>query len=166
MLPFMLSNKGIMELDSFWWFLISVIIFCCSFIIFFRRITDLEDRKHSIYRNFYLVGYQNMDDFSDDFIKSAKAGVMRIGKYRLSDKFLSISTFFSFNVYPLSQMYWIYKKVINKRVNFVPVGKDYEIVMHFKPNKTVAIGESEEKVNQHLLILTALCPEAKFGYTE
>jgi hypothetical protein len=107
-----------------------------------------------------------MDDFSDDFIKSAKAGVMKIGKYRLSDKFLSISTFFSFNVYPLSQMYWIYKKVINKRVNFVPVGKDYEIVMHFKPNKTVAIGESEEKVNQHLLILTALCPEAKFGYTE
>lgn len=165
-LPFMLSNRGIMGLDDFWTFLFSIILFCCSAIIVFRRTMDSEDKKHSVFRKISLAGYQNIDDLSDDFVKSTEAGMIKIGGYRLSDKFLSKNSFFSFNIYPLSQMYWTYKKVINRRVNFVPTGKGYEIIMHFKPNETVAIGESEEKVNQHLLIIATLCPEAKFGYTE
>lgn len=165
-LPYALSNKGMTGLDSFWGFLFGIGLACWGGLIAYRRATNREDKKHYVYQIASLAGYQDMDDLSKDFINANAAGVIKIGDYKLSSKFLSRDNFFSFEIYPMSQMFWAYKKVTKKSVNFIPTGKDYEIVMHFKPNKIVSIKEPEENINQHLLLLIHLCPEAKFGYTK
>lgn len=165
-LPYMLSNKGMTGLDAFWGFLFAIGLACWGGFLTFRRVTDREDRKHYAFQIASTAGYPGMDNFSKDFIAANEAGIIKVGGYKLSSKFLSRENFFSFEVYPMSQMFWAYKKVVRKSVNFIPTGKDYEIVMHFRPNKTLSIKESEENVNQHLMLLVHLCPEAKFGYTK
>jgi hypothetical protein len=165
-LPYALSNKGMMGIDSFWGFLFGIGLACWGGFLTYRRVTDRKDKKHYAYQIAPTIGYRNMEDFSKDFMNANEAGTVKIGGYKLSSKFLFRENFFSFEVYPMSQMFWAYKKVIKKSVNFIPTGKDYEVVIHFKPSKTVAIKESEENVNQHLMLLAHLCPEAKFGYTK
>ena len=165
-LPYALSNKGMTGLDAFWVFLFGIGLLCWGGFLTYRRTNDREDKKHYAYQIVSLAGYQSIDDLSNDFIQAEQAGTVEIGGYKLSNKFLFEDNFFSFKIYPLSQMYWAYKKVIKKSVNFIPTGKDYEIVMHFKPEQTVSIKELEESINQHLLLLIHLCPGAKFGYTK
>ena len=63
-------------------------------------------------------------------------------------------------------MYWSYKKITKRRVNFIPTGKDYGVVMHFRQNKVITLKEPEKTVEQHLMLLIKLCPHAKFGYTK
>ena len=165
-LPYMLSNKGMTGVDSFWGFLFGIALVCWGGFLTYRRATDRADKKHYAFQIASAAGYPNMDNFSKDFIVANEAGIVKVGGYKLSSKFLSRENFFSFEVYPMSQMFWAYKKVVKKSVNFIPTGKDYEVVMHFRPNKTISIKESEENVNQHLMLLIHLCPEAKFGYTK
>src|SRR3989344_918834 len=165
-LPYVISNKGMVGLDAFWAFLFGIGLLCWGGFLTYKRMTDRADKKHYAYQIASLVGYHSIDDFSNDFIEAKQAGIEKIGGYTLSNKFLFQDNFFSFKVYPLSQMYWAYKKVVKKSVNFIPTGKDYEVVMHFKPKQTVSIKESDESVNKHLMLLIQLCPEAKFGYTK
>ncbi|HEU0051339.1 MAG TPA: hypothetical protein VFQ60_04790, partial [Patescibacteria group bacterium] len=84
----------------------------------------------------------------------------------LTDKFLFSESYFHFKIYPLSQLHWAYKKVIKKSVNFIPTGKDYGLVMHFRPNITAEARESEDKVHKHLMLIAALYPAVKIGYTK
>jgi|GEM_PF-4384982 hypothetical protein len=165
-LPYIISNKGMTGLDDFWLFLFGLGLFCVGGYITYKRSIDREDKKHYAYQVASLAGYSSIDELSNDFIQSEKTGTVKIGGYTLSNKFLFIDNHFSFRIYPLSQMYWSYKKIVKKSVNFVPTGKDYEIVMHFRPKQVVAIKEPEESVNQHLMLLMKLCPGAKFGYTK
>ncbi len=139
---------------------------CWGGFLVFRRITDREDKKHYAYQITSLAGYQNINDLSKDFIRTEKVGIVKIGSYKLNSDFLSREKFFSYEIYPMSQMFWAYKKIIRKSINFIPVGKDYEIVMHFKPDKVVSIKEPEKSTDRHLMLLIHLCPEAEFGYAK
>jgi hypothetical protein len=165
-LSYAISNEGMRGLDDFWVFLFALGLLCWGAFIVIKRGLDIEDKKHYIYKIISSAGYQNIDDFSDDFMKSEQAGVVKIGGYKLNNKFLSHKSFFFFDVYPLSQMYWSYKKITKRSVNFIPAGKDFGVVMHFRPNKVVTIKEQEKNVEQHLMLLIKLCPNAKFGYTK
>lgn len=111
------------------------------------------------------TGYENITKLSEDFIKSRQEGTIKIGSYLLSNMFLYQDNFFSFRVYPLSQMTWAYKKVTNHSINFIPTGKSYSLVLHFNPKLTITIDEAEKAVAEHLLLLVNLCPHARFGYT-
>jgi hypothetical protein len=167
-LPYALSNEGMTGLDDFWGFLFGLGLLLWGGFITYKRKTDPEDKKHYIYQTLSLPlsRYQNINDLSDDFIKSEQSGITKIGLYKLSNKFLFHETFFHFRVYPMSQMYWAYKKITKKSVNFIPTGKDYGLVMHFKPKQSITIKEPEASVTQHLTMLINLCPQAKFGYTK
>jgi hypothetical protein len=162
--PFTLSNKSMLEFSGFWVFLIGIGLLCWGAILVYRRTTDIEDNKHYAYRIAKTAGYYSIDSLSADYIISRQAGMVEIGKYHLCNQFLFANRFFSFKIYPLSQMIWAYKKVTKKSINFIPMGVDHTLVMHFRPNVMVEIKEPEENVNKHLILLTSLCPEAKFGY--
>ncbi len=129
LLSYVLSNKGMTGLDDFWILLSGIALLGFGILLVLRRITDIEDEKHYAYTILPVAGYPNIDALSDDFIKSKQAGVVEIGAwynpYKLSNKYLFRNNFFSFKIYPLSQMYWAYKKIIKKRLNFIiPMGKD------------------------------------------
>lgn len=165
-LPYVLSDRGMTAIDSFWEFLLGIALMCWGGFLVFRGLTDPDDRRHYIYKVFSSAGYRDIDELSKDFVASSGGDSIKVGSYTLNKKFIFKEKYFSFEAYPLSQMYWAYKKVISRSVYFIPTGKAYEIVMNFKPNKTISIGEDEKEVNDHLVLLVHLCPDAKFGYTK
>lgn len=163
-LPYAISDKGIFNLDNIWTLLIGVALFVWGGILTFKRLGDIDDKNHYAYGLITVLGYKNIDDFSKDFVAAKDAGILSIGNFSLSNKFLYNEGFFSFSIYPMSQMFWAYKQVVRKSVNLIPTGKDYKVVMNFRPKTSVEIKESEEDVNKHLYLLTKLYPWAKFGY--
>lgn len=169
-LPYQISSKGITSIDQFWTFMVGVGLLIWGGVVVIRRISDLDDKQHYIYKIATTAGYSNIDDLSNDFVNIKDSAEpheqsKKIRGFFLNSKFLFADDFSSYTVYPLSQMYWAYKKIIRNSVYFIPTGKSYEIIMHFKPNQTVTVKESEENVNQYLFLIAQFCPTAKFGYT-
>lgn len=127
---------------------------------------DPEDPYHHLYKCLGGTGYTGIRDLSRHFEELKNKTITSLGKYRLNTEFLWREKYFSIEIYPLSQMYWAYRKVVQHSINFIPTHKTYEIVMHFRPNKTLSIQEHDEDVTNDLLLLTRLCPNAHFGYTK
>jgi hypothetical protein len=167
LLPYMLSDDSVFSMDAFGWVLAGIILFVWGAILFLRRIRDLDDKKHYFYRTLRVAGYNNINEASTDFDVSAKAMNTKVGAYHLTTKFLFRESFFSFTIYPLSELYWIYKKVTSKRKSFSTKGAShYSAVLHFKPNKMVEVSGSETQINDYLLGLATLRPGIKVGYTK
>lgn len=164
-LPYEISNKGITGIDQFWYFLIGVGILLWGAIVVFRRLSDLDDKNHYLYKIATTAGYKNLDDLSNDFEKAKQEKSIQIGKFTLNSRFLFADNYFSLNVYPISQLFWAYKKITTRKLyGVVPLSKSHGLVLHFRPKQTVSIGENEESIHQHLYILAQLCPTAKIGY--
>lgn len=164
-LAYELSDKGILSLDQIWVVLLGLGILAWGGFIVLRRINDKEDKNHYIYKIAGSAGYHSIKDFSEDFIKSKDEKFIELGGgYYLNHKFLFNDGYFSFHVFPLSQLFWMYKSIVKRSVNFIPTGKHHELSMHFRPNIKVSIKEDEATVNQNLYILANLCPAAKLGY--
>jgi|WetSurMetagenome_2_1015567.scaffolds.fasta_scaffold43901_1 hypothetical protein len=166
LLPYTLSNKSMFNFPGFWLFLLGIGLVSWGVLLVYRRITDIEDKKHYAYLIAKSMGYNTIENLGADYAESKQAGTVEIGNhYRLSNKFLFADKFFSFKIYPLSQLHWAYKKITKKSLNFIPYGKDYAIVMHFRPKEMVEIKSSEDNINKTLFLLTQLCPETKYGYS-
>jgi hypothetical protein len=148
----------------FWSNIIGFIFICLGGLVIWRRRDDLEDKKHFVYK-FVEENYSSINEFSQDLIKSYEDGVIKLGSYHLTNKFLFRNNFFSIEIYPLSQLNWIYKKVTRHSINFIPTGKTYNIVLHFS-SRVIEVSGSEEWIDSLLLLFFSLCPTAKFGYTK
>ncbi|HEU5180433.1 MAG TPA: DUF6709 family protein [Candidatus Polarisedimenticolia bacterium] len=75
------------------------------------------------------------------------------------------ASFFRFNVLRFRDLVWAYKRVIKKRVNFVPSGTDYHALFICYGGSTVAQG-SEKMIHELLQAAAQRAPWAIFGYTE
>ena len=167
LLPYMLSDDSIFSMDAFAPVFIGIILFAWGAILFLRRIRDLEDKKHYIYRTMKSAGYNSITELSDDLAGSMKQMDAKVGLYRLTTKFLFRERFFSFTIYPLSELFWAYKKVTSKKRSFsTKTSSYYSAILNFKPNKSVEIGGTEKQTNDCLLALAALRPGIKIGYTK
>lgn len=167
LLPYMLSNDSIYSMDNFGYVLFAIILFAWGAILFSRRIIDMDDKKHYIYRTMKAAGYESFDKLSEDFVASQKQMNAKIGAYYLTTKFLFRESFFSFRVYPLSELHWIYKKVTTKNRSFSKSqSKYYSAVLHFKPHEQIELGGNEKQVDDCLLALATLRPGVKIGYTK
>src|SRR6266542_3252040 len=49
--------------------------------------------------------------------------------WRMGNKFLVRSTFFTFNVLRFHDVLWGYKKITRHSINFIPTGKTYEAIV-------------------------------------
>jgi hypothetical protein len=83
----------------------------------------------------------------------------------LTDKFLIIKRWFSFNVFRFQDLLWAYKKVTQRRVNFIPAGKTYAAILTFYGGNTT-FTEKEERVNDVLAFAANQAPWAIFGYSK
>jgi len=50
---------------------------------------------------------------------------------RLTDRFAFKNSFFTFNMFRFHDLWWAYKLVTQRRVNLIPVGKTYTVVLVF-----------------------------------
>lgn len=167
-LPYALSDKGIFSLDNVYVLVFGIGLFVWGCYIVFRRLADIEDKGHFAFRISDELSYKNIGELSEDFVKNKESGVVDIGRYEVSSKYIFKEDYFSFSIYPLSRMYWAYKRETTHRVNFVPTGKSYGLVLNFMmkngTNITIEAKEPEDKVNEHLYLFARLCPWAKIGY--
>jgi hypothetical protein len=97
-------------------------------------------------------------EFDNPLLK-AKAG------WRLGNKYLVRSTFFTFNVLRFQDVLWGYKKVTKHSVNFIPTGKTYEAIVACYGG-TATIPGKEKKVHELLAFVQQRAPWAMYGYSD
>jgi len=86
------------------------------------------------------------------------------GGWRLGNKYLVRSTFFTFNVLRFHDVLWGYKKVTKHSINFIPTGKTYEAIVACYGG-TATISGKEKKVHELLAFVQQRAPWAMYGYS-
>lgn len=95
----------------------------------------------------------------------SSAVAYRSGGVFLTNKYLIEKTFFGFNIFRFDDMLWAYKKVTQRRVNFIPTGKSYEAVLIFYGGGK-RFSASEAKVHEVLAYASTKAPWAVIGYSK
>jgi hypothetical protein len=85
--------------------------------------------------------------------------------WRVGNKFLVRSTFFTFNVLRFYDVPWGYKKITRHSVNVIPTGKTYEAIVACYGG-TATIPGKEQKVNELLTFVQQRAPWAIYGYSD
>jgi hypothetical protein len=85
--------------------------------------------------------------------------------WRLGNKFLMRSTFFTFNVLRFHDVLWAYKKITRHSINFIPTGKTYEAIVACYGG-TATIGGKEKQVNELLNFIQQRAPWAIYGFSD
>ena len=91
--------------------------------------------------------------------------VYRSGRMRLTDKYAIVNGFFSFDIFRFQDLVWAYKRVIQRRVNFIPAGKSYEAALNFYGGRS-RFAASEKKVDEVIAYAGARAPWATVGYSK
>jgi hypothetical protein len=87
-------------------------------------------------------------------------------KAQLGAGFLLRRTLFDTMILPDSALVWAYKKVTKKSVNFIPVGKDYHLVVYGANGETIELEGNEARVDDGLQTLGNQFPWLPLGYNE
>lgn len=87
------------------------------------------------------------------------------GGWRLGNKYLVRSTFFTFNVLRFQDVLWGYKKITKHSVNFIPTGKTYEAIVSCYGG-TATIRGKEKHVHELLAFVQQRAPWAMYGYSD
>ena len=87
------------------------------------------------------------------------------GGWRVTDKYLIQSTFFTFDLLRLSDLLWAYKKVTRHSVNFIPTGKTYDAVLNCYGGCATIKGR-EKLVDAIFGFVGERVPWAVFGFTK
>jgi hypothetical protein len=85
--------------------------------------------------------------------------------WRLGDKYLVRSSFFTFNLLRLQDVLWAYKKITKHSVNFIPTHKSYEAIVACYGG-TATIPGREKQVGELLAFVQQRAPWAIYGYSE
>jgi uncharacterized protein DUF6709 len=83
----------------------------------------------------------------------------------VTDQFLILSSFFTFDLLRLGDLIWAHKKVTKHSVNFIPTGKTYDALLYCYGG-TATISGAEDTVDQVLGFAAQRAPWAVFGFTE
>jgi uncharacterized protein DUF6709 len=84
--------------------------------------------------------------------------------WRIGDKYLVQSTFFTFNVLRVRDLLWAYKKVTKHSVNFIPTGKTYEAILTCYGG-AATIRRKQQQVDDILAYVQQRVPWALLGYS-
>lgn len=108
---------------------------------FVRR--NLDPYSHPIFKS--LSAYGNSKDMTEYMENELKQGnVVTLEKFTLTDNWVIYKEFFSLSILKISDLIWLYKRVTTHRVNFVPTGKTFEIVINNNRKKSRSFQISNE----------------------
>lgn len=93
------------------------------------------------------------------------AVAFRSGGIFITNKYVIEKDFFGFNIFRFDDMLWAYKKVTQRRVNFIPTGKSYAAVLVFYGGSEGFSGK-ETKIHDVLAFASNKAPWAVIGYSK
>jgi hypothetical protein len=88
-----------------------------------------------------------------------------VRSFKIGDRYVVKVSFYGLSVLRLSDLLWAYKKVVRKRVNFIPVGKDYHAVLCCVGGSAEVLAK-DAVVDEILQHAAARAPWAIFGHTQ
>ena len=91
--------------------------------------------------------------------------VFHSGGVFITNNYVVEKSFFGFNIFRFQDMLWAYKKVTQRRVNFIPAGKSYEGVLIFYGGSESFSGP-EPKIHDVLTFASSKAPWAVIGYSK
>jgi hypothetical protein len=89
----------------------------------------------------------------------------KAGSWTVTKEFLIQSSFFSFDILRLDDLLWAYKKVTQRRINFIPAGKTYAAFLICSGGNAEIQG-GEIAVDRILGLAAEAAPWAAFGFSE
>ncbi len=87
------------------------------------------------------------------------------GGWRVGDTFIIRASYFSFDILRMADLLWAYKSVTKRRVNFVPAGTTYQVVLACYGG-TAQVQGSEHACDDLLVHVARRAPWAAFGYSD
>ena len=87
------------------------------------------------------------------------------GGWRFGKQYLIKSSFFSVQVLRFRDVLWSYKKITKRSVNFIPVGKSYEAIVHCHGG-TATISGNEKRVHEILGFVQQQAPWSILGWSQ
>jgi uncharacterized protein DUF6709 len=85
--------------------------------------------------------------------------------WRVGEKYLVRSSFFTFDLLRFQDLLWAYKKITKHSVNFIPTGKTYEAILACYGG-TATITGKEKRVDEILAFSEQRAPWAVLGYSD
>ena len=94
-------------------------------------------------------------------------GAVKFKKYGVvvTENFVIKRTFFTFDIFQMNELLWVFKKVKRHYFHFIPIGSTYKAVLVFTDGKVV-FDAREKKVDDLLAFIEANVPSAMKGYTK
>ncbi len=143
----------------------SILILIALFNII-RFIKRSQDHKlHPIYKSLSKFGNPEIliSNINNELKLKAET---QAGKLILTDSWLFIPTVYTLKPALLNYVVWVYKKITQRRVNFIPTGKTFSIVIYLKDKSELSAQMNEGLVNQAIVQIQAKIPWVIAGYSD
>ena len=89
----------------------------------------------------------------------------KLGKAILTKSWVIAPHTFGASIMHLDDVVWVYKKVTQHRVNFIPTGKTYAAILCASTGRMVQIDDKQEKIDQLLVTIAGKAPWAIAGFS-
>jgi hypothetical protein len=162
-LPFMLDAKDYR--DNGWWLLgigIPIVLLCVWNLAKWAKRSSDPASSPIVKR---LGGEQGVLAIGQQLDIEMMGGTERFGAATVSPSFLLRPSVFDANIVRLEELVWIHKKVTQHRVNFVPTGKTYEVLLYTRKGTTCPVNGKEAQVNELLEKLASRYPWIIAGWS-
>jgi len=163
--PFYLDTEGF-RYPGYW-----AIGIGCGFLALFVRfggrawVRWRDVNKHPVFKR-VMEQWGDVEGVSVDAEQELNRGVVhRSGGVFVTNKYVIEKTFFGFNIFRFEDMLWAYKKVTQRRVNFIPAGKSYDAVLIFYGGSECFSGP-ETRIHDVLTFASIKAPWAVVGYSK
>lgn len=90
----------------------------------------------------------------------------KIGKAILTKSWVIAPHLYHVSIMHFDDVVWVYKKVTQRRVNFIPAGKTYAAILCASNGRMVQIDDKQEKIDQLLESIATKAPWAIAGFSD
>lgn len=90
----------------------------------------------------------------------------KTGKAIVTSSWVIAPHFYHASIMHLEDVVWVYKKVTQHRVNFIPTGKTYAAMLCAANGQMVQIDDKQEKIDQLIGTIAAKAPWAMVGFSD
>lgn len=152
--------------DSLLMYTIFGVLLVLNLINIFRSVGYFNSPKnHKIYKK--LMKYGDADVVINSIEQELPYDLLqnRNDIYFLKSWILS-KKFFAFDVYKIDDIIWVYKKVTNHSINFIPTGKTYELILSSQNGTQRPIRLKQQQIDYVLISINQMCPWIIIGFTE
>jgi hypothetical protein len=152
--------------DGFLFFLVSG-LGICSWNLYKAKVRTNNPRKHPIYHSLTRYGDGNLIACNiDNEIRSLYySQELEANTLVVTPSWLLFPQIYNLQIIKLDRLVWVFKKVTNHSVNFIPTGKTYAIVLYDRFGKERNFSMSEGEVDRAINQINIYAPWAVAGFS-